>query len=342
VIGVTSEGDFSIKADTNNNTEVGILAVSFNNMTDKVSNVLHSTVGILMDVRESAQNLSGLSDESERVMNDMQNISEGAVKQTEDTQNVVGMTFKLEECHNKLLDISRKLLAEIQGTKEQSDAGIHNVYELKKQNEDSIAAVNSSYEKVICLNDSSQKIGEIIKEINDISSETSLLALNASIEAARAGEHGRGFAVVAEQVSALAANSAVATSNIEDIVTTRQSDIAVIVEEIDAIREVFNAQIESVSKVGESFESFKEVSDSSLNTVENVGELLEVVEEVNREVVVSIDNIHKISQITEENARKAAEHMMKQKEEIFEVTRKVENMNEASVLLEKEMSKFTL
>ncbi|MFP6800741.1 MAG: methyl-accepting chemotaxis protein [Pseudomonas sp.] len=54
------------------------------------------------------------------------------------------------------------------------------------------------------VQESSQRIANIIGSINSITEKTNLLALNAAIEAARAGESGRGFAVVADEVRTLA------------------------------------------------------------------------------------------------------------------------------------------
>ncbi|MFZ2099602.1 MAG: methyl-accepting chemotaxis protein [Oricola sp.] len=88
-----------------------------------------------------------------------------------------------------------------------------------------------------------QKIGDVVKLIQDIAEQTNLLALNATIEAARAGEAGKGFAVVASEVKSLATQTAKATEEIRGQITAMQgatSDSVAAIRGIGAIIKEIN------------------------------------------------------------------------------------------------------
>jgi methyl-accepting chemotaxis protein len=85
--------------------------------------------------------------------------------------------------------------------------------------------VSEAIDAMAKIEQSAEKIGQIIGAIDEIAFQTNLLALNAGIEAARAGESGRGFAVVAQEVRALAQRSAEAAREIKDLVTVTKSQV---------------------------------------------------------------------------------------------------------------------
>jgi methyl-accepting chemotaxis protein len=94
-----------------------------------------------------------------------------------------------------------------------------------------------------------QRIGDVVRLINDIAGQTNLLALNATIEAARAGEAGKGFAVVASEVKSLAAQTAKATEEIASQIASMQNETTGAVDAIKNIGRTIEAMTNITAQV---------------------------------------------------------------------------------------------
>ncbi len=100
-------------------------------------------------------------------------------------------------------------------------------------------------DRVSELSKAAARIGDVVELINTIAGQTNLLALNATIEAARAGEAGRGFAVVASEVKALAEQTAKATGEIGQQISSIQGATQ---ESVGAIKEI-SGTIERLAEI---------------------------------------------------------------------------------------------
>ena len=127
-----------------------------------------------------------------------------------------------------------------------------------------------------------EKINELTNTIMAISSQTSLLALNASIEAARAGEAGRGFAVVATEIGNLAGQTSSAVANINGIVDEVNSAITQMQECLnemgDFIENTVLKDYEKFEKVGDQYQDDADIFKDSMSSIKNsVDELTEII-----------------------------------------------------------------
>ena len=185
-----------------------------------------------------------LGEITEAVTSTSERVTSAVSASTQTSSNMQAVASGAEELAASVSEISRQA----------SDALTISLQAVKQANETSVI--------VSGLATAAQKIGDVVKLINNIAEQTNLLALNATIEAARAGEAGRGFAVVASEVKSLATQTAKATDEISAQIAEVQGTTASAVNVIEAITQTISRVNEISAAIAASVEEQASVTQS--------------------------------------------------------------------------------
>ncbi len=157
------------------------------------------------------------------------------------------------------------------------------------------------------INDSSQKIADIISVIDGIAFQTNILALNAAVEAARAGEQGRGFAVVASEVRGLAGRSAEAAKEIKQLISASVTRVEQGTALVNKAGVTMNEVVSSIRRVTDIVREISAASAEQSDGVAQVGE-----------AVMQMDQTTQQNAALVEEMAAAASSMRNQSQELVE------------------------
>jgi methyl-accepting chemotaxis protein len=311
-----ADGDLTGEAITlKNRDELGVLATSFNTMSQNLRSMIQSVSETSEQVAASSEELLASAEQnakaSEQITETVEELSVGTSNQVDIVKRSSQAMNEMALGSEQIAELAQSVSVSAVDAANQSSEGNKIIQQAVDQMGSVRNSIASLRELVTGLGERSAEIGTITEVINNIARQTNLLALNAAIEAARAGEHGRGFAVVAGEVRKLAEESSASAQQITQIVQLIQQDTDHAVEAVKVNSTETEDGIELVAAAGQAFEQIsnavnkvageiQEVSAGSEEMSASTNEVVSYVGQISNIAAEAAGSVHNVSAATEE------------------------------------------
>ena len=238
---VMRDGDFSQEVTLKQRGEFGLLAGGLNLVARSLQEMIRRVQKSGLQVNTSATEIAATAQEQL-----------STASQIAATTSEIGATSKqISTTSKELAQTIKEIAAVAEQTATLAGSGQTGLTRMKvtmQQVMDASASINA---RLGVLSEKAGNIGTVVTTITRVADQTNLLSLNAAIEAEKAGDYGRGFSVVAAEIRRLADQTALSTSDIEQMVKDMQSAVAAGVMGMDKFSEEVHRGGEMVQKVSE-------------------------------------------------------------------------------------------
>lgn len=336
------EADFSVVKESND--EIGLIIEKMKELTQSLGSIVGKIRNSSDTMSSNSYELNDTSSQTLAANNEIskavEDVAEGstgmAASISKINENLLEMSNETKDINESVNEIRNQTTAVQDSSKIMNDK-IKSMQDSSHKMDEGISAISKRIETV---NTTVDKVSNIVSVIEEISSETNLLSLNASIEAARAGDAGKGFAVVAQEIRVLSDNTNTELENIKQIISSLVEECRYCVQASGTIVEDNAKQKEEIKAVLDEFGSLDEQIQKTAEKADEIEELVTAMIELNDDITKSSNSLTDVSAA---NAA-ATEEMNANIEELnammHGVSEMAEHMNDESDGLKKALSFF--
>ena len=289
--------DFGMVKETND--EIGLiiekmkeLTQSLGNIVGKIRNSSDTMSANSYELNDTSSQTLAANNEISKAVEDVAEGSTGmAASISKINENLLEMSNETKDINESVNEIRNQTVAVQDSSKIMNDK-IKSMQNSSQKMDEGISAISKRIETV---NTTVDKVSNIVSVIEEISSETNLLSLNASIEAARAGDAGKGFAVVAQEIRVLSDNTNTELENIKQIISSLVEECRYCVQASGTIVEDNAKQKEEIKAVLDEFSALDEQIQKTAEKADEIEELVTAMIELNDDITKSSNSLTDVS-----------------------------------------------
>ena len=291
------EADFGVVKESND--EIGLiigkmkeLTQSLGSIVGKIRNSSDTMSSNSYELNDTSSQTLAANNEISKAVEDVAEGSTGmAASISKINENLLEMSNETKDINASVDEIKNQTVAVQDSSKIMNDK-IKSMQDSSHKMDEGISTISKRIETV---NTTVDKVSNIVSVIEEISSETNLLSLNASIEAARAGDAGKGFAVVAQEIRVLSDNTNTELENIKQIISSLVEECRYCVQASGTIVEDNAKQKEEIKAVLDEFGSLDEQIQKTAEKADEIEELVTAMIELNDDITKSSNSLTDVS-----------------------------------------------
>ncbi len=274
---------------------------------------------VAMGITQETESINRTAHSVELMSRAIDGVARGAQEQTASVTRAAEITSGISRTIEQVAGNAQSVNKDSAGAAEAARLGARTVAETVKGMKRIKEKVSLSAQAVTEMGTRSDQIGIIVETIEDIASQTNLLALNAAIEAARAGEHGKGFAVVADEVRKLAERAGGATKEIGGLIKGIQKTVSEAVKSMEEGGFEVENGVRLANESGDALAAILKAAEEVYRQAELAGNGTTQMSNASNQLVTAVDDV---SLVVEQNTAATKELAAG----TSEVTRAIENI----------------